>query len=364
MASLEHTLIEARPMTGGDGPLSYAKNSPFQKGVVERGKLMIIEGIKNKLDFKIFDTSNKFLIADFGCSAGPNTFFGVENIIEAVGIKYRAQNKDSPPLEFQVFFNDLTDNDFNTLFRTLPSYQKYFAAGVPGSFHVRLFPKSSLHIGFSSCALLWLSKIPREVLDCKSPAWNKGSIIQCNEHSEEVAKAFLGQYASDVDTFLTARAQEIVGEGLMVIQSPGRPDGVLMSQTSTGITFNLFGSCLADLSKMGVIAKEKVDSFNLPLYFATVKELEKIIKKNGYFSIEKLEVWDHPMFRAMKLDPQARCVQFRTVSEGLVKMHFGDNTVEEIFNYYVKKLEENYSAYDKASNHQIEMFILLKLKIN
>ncbi|KAJ8761216.1 hypothetical protein K2173_001272 [Erythroxylum novogranatense] len=351
MANLEHTLTEARPMTGGDGPLSYAKNSPFQKGVAERGKLMIIEGIKNKLDFKIFDTSNKFLIADFGCSAGPNTFFGVENIIEAVGIKYRTQNKDSPPLEFQVFFNDLTDNDFNTLFRTLPSYQKYFAAGVPGSFHVRLFPKSSLHI-------------PREVLDCNSPAWNKGSIIQCNEHSEEVAKAFLDQYASDVDTFLTARAQEIVGGGLMVIQSPGRPDGVLMSQTSTGIIFNLFGSCLADLSKMGVIAKEKVDSFNLPLYFATVKELEEIIKKNGYFSIEKLEVWDHAMFRAMKLDPQALCVQFRTISEGLVKMHFGDNMVEEIFNYYVKKLEENYSAYDEVSNHQIEMFILLKRSNN
>ena len=103
------------------------------------------EGIKEKLDFKspCSDSSNicTFRIADFGCSVGPNTFFAVEKIMEAVEQKYQAcQFQNFPPLEFQVFFNDVTANDFNTLFKTLPSYRKYLAAGVPGTFYGRLFP--------------------------------------------------------------------------------------------------------------------------------------------------------------------------------------------------------------------------------
>jgi hypothetical protein len=99
---------------------------------MQRGVLVIVnelmnEGIKETLDFKspCSDSSNicTFRIADFGCSAGPNTFLAMEKIIEAVEQKYHAQFQNSPPLEFQVFFNDVTANDFNTLFKTLPSYQ-------------------------------------------------------------------------------------------------------------------------------------------------------------------------------------------------------------------------------------------------
>ncbi|KAK7849230.1 putative s-adenosylmethionine-dependent methyltransferase [Quercus suber] len=56
-----------------------------------------------------------------------------------------------------VFFNDQFSNDFNTLFISLPPNRQYFAAGVPGSFYGRLFPKASLHFIHSSYALQWLS---------------------------------------------------------------------------------------------------------------------------------------------------------------------------------------------------------------
>jgi indole-3-acetate O-methyltransferase len=172
----------------------------------------------------------------------------MEKIMEAVEQKYHAQLQNSPPLEFQVFFNDVTANDFNTLFKTLPSYQKYFAAGVPGTFYGRLFPKSTLHLAYSSYSLHWLSKVPQEVVDTKSPAWNKGS-IQCSGTAKEVAKAYSAQFKTDMDNFLNARAQEIIGGGLMVIIIAGLPDGILMSQTVAGIFNDFFGSCLIDMAK-------------------------------------------------------------------------------------------------------------------
>jgi indole-3-acetate O-methyltransferase len=233
--------------------------SVFTYCQVQRGGLVIVnelmnEGIKDKLEFisPCSDSSNicTFRIADFGCSVGPNTFLAMEKIIEAVEQKYHAQFQNSPvPLEFQVFFNDVTTNDFNTLFKTLPFYQKYFAAGVPGTFYGRLFPKSTLHLAYSSYSLQWLSKVPEEVVDTKSPAWNKG-IIQCSGTAKEVAKAYSAQFKTDMDNFLNARAQEIIGGGLMVIIILGLPDGILLSQTVAGKSYELFGSCLIDMAKL------------------------------------------------------------------------------------------------------------------
>ncbi|KAJ8752177.1 hypothetical protein K2173_003785 [Erythroxylum novogranatense] len=367
MANVENkTLQESIHMTGGDGPCSYTQNSSFQKEVVDATKGIVMKGITETIDFKspCFDSWNKVVIADFGCSAGPNTFIAVKNMIESVELKYRAQKQGSSPLEFQVFFNDLTGNDFNTLFKALPSYQKYYAAGVPGSFFVRLFPKSSLHIAHSSYALHWLSRVPRQVVDPQSPAWNKGS-IHCTGHDREVRKAYLAQFLNGMDDFLAARAQEIVGGGLMIIHVPGLPEGVLMSQTNTGRLYDFLGLCLADLAKMGVLNQEKVDSFNLPLYYSTVKEWEEIIiERNRCFTIESMKTWTHPMLHGKPSSGESGYLQFRAIFEGILKQHFGEqNVVDQIFSYLVNKFAESSSMFDGLMHNQIDICILLKRKI-
>eukprot|EP00258_Populus_trichocarpa_P028342 XP_024444361.1 probable S-adenosylmethionine-dependent methyltransferase At5g38100 isoform X1 [Populus trichocarpa] len=347
--------------------------SVFTYCQVQRGGLVIVnelmnEGIKDKLEFisPCSDSSNicTFRIADFGCSVGPNTFLAMEKIIEAVEQKYHAQFQNSPvPLEFQVFFNDVTTNDFNTLFKTLPLYQKYFAAGVPGTFYGRLFPKSTLHLAYSSYSLQWLSKVPEEVVDTKSPAWNKGS-IQCSGTAKEVAKAYSAQFKTDMDNFLNARAQEIIGGGLMVIIILGLPDGILLSQTVAGKSYELFGSCLIDMAKLGVISEEKVDSFNLPLYYSSAKELEEIIKNNGHFCIERMNMLNNPMMKR-KLDVQFVISQFRAIFQGLLEEHFGRDDVDKIFEYFAKKFAENYdSVFNGATPQHVDHFILLKRNIN
>ncbi|KAL4633113.1 hypothetical protein ACB092_04G098000 [Castanea dentata] len=213
--------IEAYPMKGGDGVHSYANNSSYQGRVNNAAKRLITEAVVEILDIENFASSNTFRIADLGCSVGPNTFFAVQNIIEAVQFKYQCQGLDSQLPEFQVLFNDHTSNDFNTLFSSLPLDRKYYAAGVP---------------------------VPKPVLDKSSSAWNKGR-IHYTSAKDEVIKAYEAQYVEDMECFLHARAQEVVRGGLVALTVSGRPNGVHHSQSVQNITYDLLGSCLMDMAK-------------------------------------------------------------------------------------------------------------------
>lgn len=222
----------------------------MQKELLVSAKDLIYELINEHdldTDKPPFDPQKTFRIADLGCSVGPNTFFAVENIIAAIENKYKSkQNQISP--EFHVFFNDLIDNDFNTLFRNLPPSRNYLASGVPGSFHARLFPRSTIHIAHCSTALHWLSRIPEGVRERSSIAWNKGR-VHYFEAREEVKEAYSCQYKQDMEAFLSARGTELVDGGLLVLAILGFPDGVISSESATGVALNMLGSCLQDLAK-------------------------------------------------------------------------------------------------------------------
>ncbi|XVE85607.1 hypothetical protein DITRI_Ditri17bG0103900 [Diplodiscus trichospermus] len=243
------TVLDSYAMNGGDGAYSYTKNSYFQKASASIVEAKIREEITEKLDIKnLYSTSKTFCIADLGCSVGPNTFAAMHNVLEAMKHKYQLQDPTSKLPEFQVFYNDHASNDFNTLFASLPPERQYFAAGVPGSFYSRLFPESFLHFVHSSYALQWLSKIPEEVLDKNSPAWNKGRIHYTNA-AQDVGNAYAAQFAKDVEMFLDARAKELVVGGMMALIIPSIPDGIPHSHVPSNVMFDLLGSILMDMAK-------------------------------------------------------------------------------------------------------------------
>ena len=218
----------------------------LQSWGVEASKALIGEAVWEKLDTNF---STLFNIADLGCSVGPNTFIVVENIIESVKLKYPSPNPNSEGIEFQVFFNDLASNDFNTLHRSLPRDREYAASIVPGSFHGRLFPKSSLHFIHSSYTLHWLSKVPKELLDKNSPAWNKGR-ISYGSAPNEVVQAYSAQFAKDMGSFLKARAQELVHGGLMALIIPCLPVDTSPSECPLIAVMDLLGDSLMDMARM------------------------------------------------------------------------------------------------------------------
>ncbi|CAK7326824.1 unnamed protein product [Dovyalis caffra] len=168
-------------------------------------KPLTVETIAEKRDVTKF-FSNTFCSAYMGCSVGPNTFYCVEIIFEAVNRKFISEGLASDQMpEFQVFFNDLVFNDFNTLFS-------------------QLLPEFSLHFVHSSYLQQWLSQVPEELQYKESPAWNKGRIHYTNAPGR-VVSAFAPQFAKGMGMFFEARAKELVEGGMVVLIMSSIPDG-------------------------------------------------------------------------------------------------------------------------------------------
>ncbi|XP_059646916.1 loganic acid O-methyltransferase-like isoform X3 [Cornus florida] len=319
---------EAYPMNGGDDTYSYTKNSNYQRDATNFVSEIMKAAIAEKLDVKsLTSTSNTLRIADLGCSVGPNTFVAMQNVLETMEKNYHSQGLGSKMPEFHVFFNDHASNDFNTLFSSLPPDRQYFATGVPGSFHGRLFPESSLHFVHSSYALQWLTKVPEELLDENSRAWNKARIhYACAK--EEVANAYAAQFEKDMEIFLNARAKETVVGGMM-----------------------------------GLVGEAEVDSFNLPVYFPSPNEMAPLVERNACFSIERMEMMRPRSNTDIAIDAQTLIMHLRAGMEGVFTKHFGREIVDEMFERAFQKSPAEFSRLlDLSSTLNSLLFLALKRK--
>ncbi|GMY18187.1 loganic acid O-methyltransferase-like [Fagus crenata] len=283
----------------------------------------------------------------------------MQNVIKAIVEKYQSLSPTSPLPEFQVFFNDQASNDFNTLFLTLPPERQYFAAGVAGSFHNRLFPESSLHFVHTSYSLHWLSILPEELYDKNSPAWNKGR-VHYTSSPEEVYQAYSTQFAKDVENFLNARAKELVPGGMMVIIISGIPKGVPYSQIPAGMMYDLIASSLLDMATEGLISEDQVDSFNLPYYAASPDEMTGLVEKNGYFSIERMELTNPATWLEGPIDIRAWIMHVRAAMEGMFTKHFARETMDEIFERLIKKLSNYSELLQSRAKEKVQLFVVLK----
>ncbi|XP_037497214.1 loganic acid O-methyltransferase [Jatropha curcas] len=308
-------MAEPYPMKGDDDDNSYFKNSSFQKAI-DNAKSLIDETIAPSFNLKdlLFGSSSSFNIADLGCLVGPNTFICAENIIGAVKYNCQSQGLASQIPEFQVFFNDHVFKDFNTLFKSLPPERGYFAAGLPGSFHVRLFPRSSLHFIHTSSALHWISQVPGEILDRNSPAWNKGRIFYTNAPYEEYKP-----YA-------------------------------------TRLLFNFYLNHAQRL-----VSEVQLDSFNLPMYIPYPEEILEVVERNKCFSVEKIELFK-PVYDIVdvRTSMQAWAMHLRAGLTGMLKKYFGNETIDELFDQFFKKSQEFSCRVQAGSAEFHHVFLALK----
>ncbi|EYU21844.1 hypothetical protein MIMGU_mgv1a018974mg, partial [Erythranthe guttata] len=287
------------------------KSMQSRKQASHIAKEMIKEAVIEKLDPKtiLSGTTTAFRIVDFGCS-------GLENPTTTTTTTKTLE------LEFQVFFNDHTTNDFNTLFASLPPDRLYHAAATPGSFHGRLFPRASIQLAHSDTRLtLTLSSGCRRF----------------------------------------RKAEEIVSGGLVVLILPGIPDGVRHSEIPANVFYIFLGSSLLDLVNEGIVDKAEVDAFNLPIYAPSDSELRKLIEKNGSFSIERLEV-TIPKSQA-KIDSShvhSLIMHFRAALGGIFTKHFGNDVVEKMFDKTLAKSEEISKTLNTIYPLLTHLFVVLK----
>ncbi|KAH0728299.1 hypothetical protein KY289_002233 [Solanum tuberosum] len=334
-------------INAGNGECSYASNSTLQRRIIQEAKPVLEDAIK-KLFKNIgdFPKSSCFNMADLGCSSGPNTLFTLSNIIKIVQVLCDEKSCKMP--EFQAYLNDLPDNDFNTIFKSIPSFYgdlkdeaNCFISGVPGSFYERrLFPSKSLHLVHSSYSLHWLSQAPEKIE-------NNNSIYITRTSPPHVIEAYMKQFDKDFSRFLQLRSDEIVSGGLMVLTFVGRsiPD----PYGSFCAFLELLSKSLVDLIHEGLIEQAKLGSFNFPIYAPYKDEVEKIVQMEGSFDVDTIKIfkvnWDERdndddiCFDAYSSGKHiARTM--RAVSEQMLVSHFqfGDSIVDYLFERYAYHL--------------------------
>ncbi|XP_056162803.1 loganic acid O-methyltransferase-like [Syzygium oleosum] len=107
--------------------------------------------------------------------------------------------------------------------------------------------------------------------------------------------------------------------------------------------------------------KEKINSFNLPLYLPTLAEMEALVKRNGHFSIERMDPLVRPhRAEASEVMANMTMMHFRAGWEGLIKAHFGSEMVDPVFEHFQEKVMESSVFANPSCNQKAETFILLK----
>ncbi|KAI3693860.1 hypothetical protein L1987_76815 [Smallanthus sonchifolius] len=337
-------------MNTGNDESSYASNSSFQKIGSERSLLVLKEAI-NRIANDLNGFPRCFRIADLGCSSGPNTLFVVNNIIDRVHDACSENNYQVP--QFQVFLNDLFENDFNTVFKSLPTfYTKMkkekgdkcgpcYVYAVPGSFYGRLFPDESIHLFHYSYYVHWLSRVPQGLEN------NKLNIYISKTSPTNVFEAYRKQFEEDFTKFLVLRSQEMINGGRMILTMAGRS---IADPTSDDccLGWELLAKSLAEILKEGLVQESKINSFNIPLYSPYEDEVRDVIQKEGSFSLHSLNgfalnvkqdntdemntnVSDWHML-GIKMTKTVRAI-----SEPMMATHFGNSIMDMLF----KKFQEH-----------------------
>ncbi|XP_071713750.1 S-adenosyl-L-methionine:benzoic acid/salicylic acid carboxyl methyltransferase 2-like [Rutidosis leptorrhynchoides] len=341
-------------MNGGNGDYSYSNNSLLQKRVISMTKPIIEDALTNL--YCAMNFPKTLIMADLGCSSGPNTLFVASELVNSINyIRLKLGREESP--EIQIYLNDLPQNDFNNIFQLVSEFRNnltrpnsslppcYFS-GVPGSFYTRLFLPKSIHFIHSSYSLMWLSMVPEMVTT------NKKNIYMSKTSPPSVIRAYNEQFQRDFFKFLEYRAEELVSGGRMVLTTLGRRSDDPCSKECCYV-WDLLANALNDMVIEGLIEEEKMDSFNIPQYTPCAKEISNEVQKEGSFTIDRLNVsevnWaaastNHHL-NITKKDAEGynmgKCM--RAVAEPLIKSHFGESVIEEVFERYTKIIKHSMS---------------------
>jgi hypothetical protein len=164
-------------------------------------------------DVPLEPTDQPVVIADYGSSQGRNSLAPMRLAVDSIRARTGA---DRPIL---VYHNDQPSNDFNSLFEVLDTSPDSYSRADPNvypcaigrSFYENVLPPNSVHVGWSSYAAMWISRIPGPI---------PGHVFFARS-SGEVREAWERQGVEDWESFLSLRTRELRPGGCLVISVPG-----------------------------------------------------------------------------------------------------------------------------------------------
>lgn len=237
-------------------------------------------------DITLEEGDQPVVIADYGSSQGKNSLAPLRAAIQAL------RTRVGPDRPISVVHVDQAANDFNTLFDVLHrDPERYsvddpniFPSAVGRSFYGSVFPREHVHLGWSSYAALWLSRVPMLIPGHFTPSASQG----------EVRKAFERQAADDWRLFLSLRSGELRAGGRLVVVLPA-----LNEEGVTGFEplFNHADSILAEMVAEGTITDDECAHMVLASYPRRKCELLEPFHADSRFcglTVEQCELFGLP----------------------------------------------------------------------
>ncbi|MGA8594831.1 MAG: hypothetical protein WB676_08815 [Bryobacteraceae bacterium] len=252
-----------------EGKGAYNRHARIQAGGIALALPLLEKAVKS---IELDRGDQPFVLADYGSSQGKNSLapmrVAIENLRQRLG-------RNRPIFVFHI---DQPSNDFNTLFEVLDADPDRYTLNDPNvfpcaigrSFYKNVLPRQSVHLGWSSYAAGWLSRIPTRV---------PGHFLPLRSTGPERA-AFQRQAAQDWEAFLSLRAGELRLGGRLVIVLPAFNDDGLSGLEDL---MNHANDVLAEMVDEGTIRAEERERMALGTFLRRRSDLLAPFQSNGHF---------------------------------------------------------------------------------
>lgn len=225
------------------------------------------------------------VIADYGAATGHNSLLPICSAIAL--LRKRTRNDHS----ILVVHTDVPENDFTAMFRTLSddpdSYLRKdaatFASAVGRSFFTQIMPSSSVHLGWSSWAIQWLSRVPTPIPDHIQVAYSS---------DEGVRTAYAKQAAHDWHEFIAFRGRELRRGGRLVVMTMAVDDD---GEFGYRPLFAAMLDALDEIRGAGLLSEDELHRMGVPVVARREADFFAPFAPKGRFEqleIEHLEVFN------------------------------------------------------------------------
>lgn len=272
-------VVRPEPMDSG----SYSAATRLQAAGLQSG-IALFESSAARVPLP--DPPQPIVIADYGASSGHNSLLPVGAAIAEL------RKRTRPEHSVLVAHTDTPVNDFRALFRTLEedpdSYlhrdRATFASAVGRSFYAQILPSNSVHLGWSSWAVQWLSRVPAVVEDHLQVAY-------CADAS--VRAAYAKQAAHDWHEFIAFRGRELCRGGRLVVTTMAIGDD---GEFGYRPLLAAMMACLDELAADGLITADEIARMCIPTIGRREADFVAPFAPSG--RLERLEIAQLDVFDA------------------------------------------------------------------